>query len=80
METLAYSFHLGSDGNKSKRAKSKSKNNLSGTTSYANNGIQNSQQHLKLIITILENMMVIQNTFINFVELEMLYMMLRISI
>ena len=43
METLAYSFHLGNDGNKSKKAKEKSKNNLSGTTSFTNNAIQNYQ-------------------------------------
>lgn len=45
---LAYSFHLGNDGNKSKKAKSKSKNNLSGTTSYANNAIQNARQLSKV--------------------------------
>ena len=45
---LAYSFHLGNDGNKSKRAKAKSKNNLSGTTSYANNAIQNARQLSKV--------------------------------
>lgn len=48
METLAYSFHLGNDGNKSRKAKAKSKNNLSGTTSFANNAIQNSQQLSKV--------------------------------
>lgn len=41
MTELSYSFHLGSDQNKSKYAKNKSKKNLSGTTSYAKNGIQN---------------------------------------
>ena len=41
MTELSYSFHLGSDQNKSKHAKNKSKKNLSGTTSYAKNGIQN---------------------------------------
>ena len=45
---LAYSFHLGNDGNKSKKAKAKSKNNLSGTTSYANNAIQNARQLSKV--------------------------------
>lgn len=48
METLAYSFHLGNDGNKSRKAKAKSKNNLSGTTSFANNAIQNYQQLSKV--------------------------------
>lgn len=45
---LAYSFHLGNDGNKSKKAKAKSKDNLSGTTSYANNAIQNARQLSKV--------------------------------
>ena len=48
METLSYSFHLGSDQNKSKYAKNKSKKNLSGTTSYAKNGIQNYAQLSKV--------------------------------
>ena len=38
---LAYSFHLGSDKNKSKVAKKVSKGNVSGTTSLSNNAIQN---------------------------------------
>ena len=38
---LAYSFHLGSDKNKSKLAKKVSKGNVSGTTSLSNNAIQN---------------------------------------
>lgn len=41
MSELSYSFHLGSDQNKSKHAKNRGKKNLSGTTSYAKNGIQN---------------------------------------
>ncbi|MBP3831854.1 MAG: plasmid recombination protein [Clostridia bacterium] len=40
-QELAYSFHLGSDKNKSKVAKKVSKGNLSGTTSLSNNAIQN---------------------------------------
>jgi len=40
-EELAYSFHLGSDKNKSKVAKKVSKGNVSGTTSLSNNAIQN---------------------------------------
>ena len=36
---LAYSFHLGSDKNKSKLAKKVAKDNLSGTTSLSNNAI-----------------------------------------
>ena len=40
-QQLAYSFHLGSDKNKSKLAKKVSKGNLSGTTSLSNNAIQN---------------------------------------
>ena len=38
---LAYSFHLGSDKNKSKVAKKTAKGNVSGTTSLSNNAIQN---------------------------------------
>ena len=40
-QQLAYSFHLGSDKNKSKLAKKLSKGNVSGTTSLSNNAIQN---------------------------------------
>ncbi len=40
-QELAYSFHLGSDKNKSKLAKRVSKDNVSGTTSFSNNAIQN---------------------------------------
>ena len=40
-EELSYSFHLGSDKNKSKLAKKVSKGNVSGTTSLSNNAIQN---------------------------------------
>ena len=40
-QELAYSFHLGSDKNKSKVAKKKAKGNVSGTTSFSNNVIQN---------------------------------------
>ena len=39
-QELAYSFHLGSDKNKSKLAKKVAKDNLSGTTSLSNNAIQ----------------------------------------
>ena len=41
-QQLAYSFHLGSDKNKSKSAKKVAKGNVSGTTSLSNNAIQNS--------------------------------------
>lgn len=40
-QELAYSFHLGSDKNKSKVAKKVSKCNVSGSTSLSNNAIQN---------------------------------------
>ena len=43
-QELAYSFHLGSDKNKSKLAKRVSKDNVSGTTSLSNNAIQNARQ------------------------------------
>ena len=42
-QKLAYSLHLGSDKNKSKLAKKVAKENLSGTTSLANNAIQNAK-------------------------------------
>ena len=41
-QQLAYSFHFGSDKNKSKSAKKVAKGNVSGTTSLSNNAIQNS--------------------------------------
>ena len=43
-EELAYSIHLGSDKNKTNKAKKVAKNNPSGETSFANNGIQNATQ------------------------------------
>ena len=43
-QELAYSFHLGSDKNKSKLAKKVAKENLSGTTSLSNNSIQNAEE------------------------------------
>ncbi len=42
-QELAYSFHLGSDKNKNKLAKKVSKGNVSGTTSFSNNAIQNAK-------------------------------------
>ena len=42
-QELAYSFHLGSDKNKSKVAKKTAKGNVSGTTSFSNNAIQNAK-------------------------------------
>lgn len=42
-QELAYSFHLGSDKNKSKLAKKVAKENLSETTSSSNNAIQNAK-------------------------------------
>ena len=42
-QELAYSFHLGSDKNKSKLAKKVAKENLSETTSLSNNAIQNAK-------------------------------------
>lgn len=42
-QELAYSFHLGSDKNKSKLAKKVSKGNVSGITSFSNNAIQNAK-------------------------------------
>ena len=42
-QKLAYSFHLGSDKNKSKLAKKVTKENVSVTTSLSNNAIQNAK-------------------------------------
>lgn len=47
-QELAYSFHLGSDKNKSKLAKKVSKGNVSGTTSLSNNPIQNANDLSKV--------------------------------
>ena len=43
-QKLSYSFHLGSNKNRKNSAKEIAKNNTSGTTSLANNGIQNANQ------------------------------------
>ncbi len=40
---LAYSFHLGSDKNRKNSVRNSAKNNLSGTTSMTNNGIQDAK-------------------------------------
>ena len=48
MEELAYSLHLGSDKNRKNISKQNAKNNLSGTTSLTNNGIQNVRQLSKV--------------------------------
>ena len=47
-EELAYSIHLGSDKNKTVKAKEIAKNNPSGETSFSNNGIQNATQLSKV--------------------------------
>lgn len=41
MEELSYSFHLGNDKNKSRKAKKIAQNNKTNTTSFNNNAIQN---------------------------------------
>ena len=43
-QELSYSFHLGSNKNRKNIAKEIAKDNTSGTTSLANNGIQNANQ------------------------------------
>ena len=48
MAELSYSFHLGRDKNKRTSSRSNAKNNLSGSTSLANNGIQNARQLSKV--------------------------------
>ena len=47
-QELAYSIHLGSDKNKTTKAKEIAKNNPSETTSFSNNGIQNAKQLSKV--------------------------------
>ena len=47
-EELAYSIHLGSDKNRTTKAKEIAKNNPSGATSFSNNGIQNANQLSKV--------------------------------
>lgn len=46
MEELSYSIHLGSDKNRTNKAKEIAKTNPSGETSFSNNGIQNTNQLL----------------------------------
>ena len=48
MAELSYSFHLGRDKNRRTSSRSNAKNNLSGSTSLANNGIQNARQLSKV--------------------------------
>ena len=48
ISNLAYSLHLGSDKNKKNVARAKAKSTKSGTTSYANNGIQSAKQLSKV--------------------------------
>ena len=48
MTELSYSFHLGRDKNKRTSCRNNAKNNLSGSTSLANNGIQNARQLSKI--------------------------------
>lgn len=43
-EELSYSIHLGSDKNRTNKAKEIAKSNPSGTTSFSNNAIQNAKQ------------------------------------
>jgi hypothetical protein len=43
IEELAYSFHLGNDKNKTKKARQIARESKTGTTSFNNNGIQNAQ-------------------------------------
>ena len=47
-DELAYSIHLGSDKNKTAKAKEIAKDNPSGETSFSNNGIQNATQLSKV--------------------------------
>ena len=47
-EELAYSIHLGSDKNKTVKAKEIAKSNPQGETSFSNNGIQNATQLSKV--------------------------------
>lgn len=47
-EELAYSIHLGSNKNRTTKAKEIAKNNPSNTTSFSNNGIQNATQLSKV--------------------------------
>lgn len=44
IEELSYSFHLGNDKNKTKKARQVARNSKTGTTAFSNNAIQNYQQ------------------------------------
>ncbi len=48
ISNLAYSLHLGSDKNKRNTSRKTAKSTKSGTTSYANNGIQSAKQLSKV--------------------------------
>jgi len=48
IEELAYSFHLGNDKNKTKKARQVARTSKTGTTSFSNNGIQNARQLSKV--------------------------------
>ena len=48
MAELSYSFHLGRDKNRQTSSRNNAKNNLSGTSSLANNGVQNARQLSKV--------------------------------
>ena len=48
MEELAYSFHLGNDKNKTKKARQVARTSKTGTTSFSNNGIQTAKQLSKV--------------------------------
>ena len=48
MAELPYSFHLGSNKNRKSSARSNARNNVSGSSSLANNGIQNARQLSKV--------------------------------
>ncbi len=48
MAELPYSFHLGSNKNRKASARNNARNNVSGSSSLANNGIQNYQQLSKV--------------------------------
>ena len=48
MAELPYSFHLGSNKNRKASARTNARNNVSGSSSLANNGIQNYQQLSKV--------------------------------
>ena len=76
-QELAYSFHLGSDKNKSKLAKKVSKGNVSGTTSFQIMLFKMQKIYQKPISITYEIMIIKENLLQLYMELMILLKMLN---